>query len=82
MTRHGVCTPLCLLPLKDAEVQATVESMTKPNALILDFSFQNYKPMCFCLEMTKTLEPEQHIWTKTVVTALDKLCLAVGMRVA
>lgn len=47
----------------------------------MDFRFLNYKPMHFCLEMTQTLELEQHIWTKTVVTALDKLCFTVGMRV-
>lgn len=55
MILRGVCTPLsafCLLPREDAEVKATVESMAKPNALTLDFSFQNYKPKHFCLEMT------------------------------
>ena len=45
---HGMCTLLCLLPHEDAEVKATVESMAKPNALTLDFSFQNYKPLHFC----------------------------------
>lgn len=84
MTIRGVYTLLYLLLYKDAEVRATVDSMAKPtNVLTLDLSFQNSKPVCFCLEMTQTLDSQQYKWIKRrVVTTLDKLCFNVeGIRV-